>query len=138
MRPEDIPLLDRAILEPIIEKAASEMAEAYPEQSIEEWIEDLQLALLKGDVLIVIDDRKQADRIGPLGPPPFLGLVTSSAAPGGVGLGGSRSATILSGSNGGRANLRPRRRNKKKGMVGEVHRVSSSLRTRPGGAYGII
>lgn len=87
MRPEDIPLLDRAILEPIIEKAASEMAEAYPEQSIEEWIEDLQLALLKGDVLIVIDDRNRRIGLVRSDRPPFLGLVTSSAAPVGVGLG---------------------------------------------------
>lgn len=80
MRPEDIPLLDRSILEPILENAAREMAQAFPEQTEKEWAEDLKLALLKGDVLIVIDDRRKRIGLVRADRPPFLGLSASYPA----------------------------------------------------------
>lgn len=85
MRPEDIPLLDRSILEPIVESAAREMARAYPQQSFDEWVEDLQLALLKGEVLIVIDDRRKRVGLVRADQPPFLGLRGSHAVASGLG-----------------------------------------------------
>lgn len=84
VRPEDIPLLDRSILEPIVDKVAREMAQAYPEQSVNEWIEDLQLALLKGEVLIVIDDRRRRIGLVRADRPPFLGLVSTPTGAGGA------------------------------------------------------
>lgn len=74
VRPEDIPLLDQAILEPIVTSVAKDMHQAHPYQSVEEWIEDLQKALLRGDVLIVIDDDNRRVGLVRSDQPPFLGL----------------------------------------------------------------
>jgi hypothetical protein len=82
VRPEDIPLLDRSILEPIVGQVAREMAEAYPDQSVEEWVDDLQRALIRGDVLIVIDDVRKRVGLVRADRPPFLGLVSPLARAG--------------------------------------------------------
>lgn len=82
IRPEDIPLVDRAILEPILSSVAKEMHEAHPDQSVEEWFDDLHKALLRGDVLIVIDDVRRRLGLVRTDEPPFSGLVDPTRSPG--------------------------------------------------------
>lgn len=83
VRPEDVPLLDRAILEPVVTSVAKEMSQSHPEQSVEEWIVIIQKALLRGDLLLVIDDTRKRLGLVPTDEPPFMGLVHGSGAAGG-------------------------------------------------------
>ncbi len=76
VRPEDIPLMDRAIVEPVVTSVAKEMSETHPAQSVEEWIDILQKALLRGDIVIVIDDKNKRMGIVRTDEPPFSALVS--------------------------------------------------------------
>lgn len=88
VRPEDIPLLDRTILEPIVTSAAREMARAFAGSTVEQWTADIQRALIKGELLIVIDDRQKRVGLVRTDQPPFLGVV-SRGEPVSLGPGGS-------------------------------------------------
>lgn len=83
IRPEDIPLVDQAILEPIVTNVAREMSAAEPGQTVEEWVVTLQKALLRGDVVIVIDDANKRLGLVRTDEPPFSGLVNQSPGQGG-------------------------------------------------------
>jgi len=82
IRPEDIPLMDRAILEPIVSSMAREMSETHPAHSVEEWVDILQKALLRGDILIVIDDKRKRLGIVHTDEPPFSALVNGEGSAG--------------------------------------------------------
>ena len=51
------------------------MTKVYPHASVEDWIEDIQRALIKGELLIVIDDRRRRVGLVRTDRPPFLGLL---------------------------------------------------------------
>ena len=82
VRPEDVPLLDPAIIEPVLASVAQEMHEAHPEESVEEWKARVRRALLAGELLLVIDDRNRRLGLVPTDEPPFSGLVRDAAGPG--------------------------------------------------------
>lgn len=83
VRPEDIPLMDRAIIEPVVTSVAKEMSESHPAQTVEEWIDILQKALLRGDIVIVIDDTHKRMGIVRTDEPPFTALVSGGKPAGG-------------------------------------------------------
>lgn len=80
VRPEDIPLLDRSILEPIVTSVAQEMSQSHPENTVEEWIEILHRALRRGDIVLVIDDKRKRLGLVSGSEPPFSGLLRSGGA----------------------------------------------------------
>lgn len=84
VRPEDIPLMDQAILEPIVTSVAKEMSQSHPEQTVEEWIVLLQKALLRGDIMLVIDDHGKRMGLVRTDEPPFSGLVHGAGGSGPV------------------------------------------------------
>ncbi len=83
IRAEDIPLVDQAILEPIVTNVAREMASVEPSQTVEEWVITLQKALLRGEIAIVIDDENKRVGLVRTDEPPFSGLFGASPHPGG-------------------------------------------------------
>lgn len=74
IRPKDVPAVDSAIIDPIIQATAKDMAEAHPDLSEEAWARSLRESLLRGDILIVIDDVNKRLGLVPSDRPPFLGL----------------------------------------------------------------
>lgn len=70
------------------------MAAAYPEQTAREWAEDVRRALLKGELLIVIDDHRKKIGLVRSDRPPFLALVKGPGVAG-AGLGGPEPADPL-------------------------------------------
>jgi len=74
IRPQDIPALDKKIIDPIVKNAAKEMADAHPGTEAAAWESDIMQALLSGEVLIVIDDLHKRVGLVRSDRPPFLGL----------------------------------------------------------------
>lgn len=79
IRPEDIPLVDDAILEPVLTRVAKEMAASYTDLTVMEWIEALHKALLRGEIVIVIDDKEKRLGLVRTDIPPFAALLQNSS-----------------------------------------------------------
>lgn len=75
VRPEDVPILDKAILEPVLANVANEMAIEYPELTVEGWMEKIYISLINKELLLVIDDRNQQLGLVRTDQPPFDAIV---------------------------------------------------------------
>lgn len=75
VRPKDIPILDKAIVEPVLASVSKEMASEYPEFSEAEWMEKIYRSLVSGELLLVIDDHNQKLGIVRTDEPPFDAIV---------------------------------------------------------------
>lgn len=84
VRPEDVPLLDDAILEPLVTRVAKDMAASYSDRSVEEWLDLVQQSLLSGELAIVIDDHNKRLGLVATDRPPFSSIVKGGEAGSGV------------------------------------------------------
>lgn len=75
VRPEDIPSLDKSIVEPVLASVSKEMAVEYPEFNEAEWMEKIYMSLVSGELLLVIDDHHQRLGLVRTDEPPFDAIV---------------------------------------------------------------
>jgi len=75
VRPEDVPVLDKAILEPVLANVSKEMSVHYPELTEADWMEKIYSSLVNGELLLVVDDRRKELGLVRTNEPPFDAIV---------------------------------------------------------------